>query len=231
MSLKVIVVLLALTISVALARNLQPSLKAAQKIRQLHSETLALAETHQSTSTTCFSIYNPLLNQVASNYEVEYERCIQAYETCSSNIDNLYKSARLELESSVYQSCRSLSNCNMITNAYSAFTCASTQAAEDSKIFYSISANASDLAARSKADYIEVETAKSVCINLAEKNYVEGTSRVYGQLNNCLLGYDIPNPPTVGPATRPPNYDDTTSDPYGSTWNYDYAPTYPGSSK
>ncbi|EDW14806.1 uncharacterized protein LOC6573258 [Drosophila mojavensis] len=231
MTLKVIVVLMALTISVALARNLQPSLKAGQKIRQLHSESLALAETHQSTSTTCFSTYNPLLSQVASNYEVEYERCIQAYETCSSNIDNLYKSARLELESSVYQSCRSLSNCNMITNAYSAFTCASTTAAEDSKIFYSISANASDLAARSKADYIEAETAKSVCINLAEKNYVEDTSRVYGQLNNCLLGYDIPNPPTIGTATPPPTYDDTTPDPDEDYTTWKYPTDDPDSSK
>ncbi|XP_023178034.2 uncharacterized protein LOC111604269 [Drosophila hydei] len=204
MCLKLTVLLLGLSTSLVLARRLQAPLVVDENIRQLHSESLVLAESHQAKSTPCFTIYNPQLNQITNNYEVAYEKCISAYEACSKSIENHYKPARLELESTVSQSCDALSYCNGWSNSYTAFTCASTQAAEDSKNFYALSANATNLAANVKADYVQSNTVKTVCVNNAERTYVEDTTRVYGQLNSCLLGYDIPNPPTTDTTTEYP---------------------------
>lgn len=127
MCLKLTVLLLGLSTSLVLARRLQAPLVVDENIRQLHSESLVLAESHQAKSTPCFTIYNPQLNQITNNYEVAYEKCISAYEACSKSIENHYKPARLELESTVSQSCDALSNCNGWSNSYTAFTCASTQ--------------------------------------------------------------------------------------------------------
>lgn len=62
------------------------------------------------------------------------------------------------------------------------------QGNDGAKIFYDISANATELAEKSKTDYNLVETNKSICVNEAERQYVESTTLCYTQLNECLLG-------------------------------------------
>ncbi|EDW58950.1 uncharacterized protein [Drosophila virilis] len=190
MFLKISVLLLGLSISYTLARRLPLSLTTNEKIQKLHSESLVLAEVHQDTSTICFSYYNPKLNLITVQYEVDYDSCISAYETSSKQVENCYKSARESIETSAFQSCSALYACNLASNAYNAFECASITAAEDAKIFYAISANATDAAIKSKSDYSRVDTTRNVCVSNAEKNYVENTSKVYGLLNSCLLGND-----------------------------------------
>lgn len=62
------------------------------------------------------------------------------------------------------------------------------QGNDGAKIFYDISANATELAEKSKTEYNLVETNKSICVNEAERQYVESTTLCYTQLNECLLG-------------------------------------------
>lgn len=125
MCLKLSVLLLGLSINYTLARRLPTTLKTSEKIQKLHSESLVLAEVHQDTSTKCFSFYNPQLNLITVQYEVDYDSCISAYETSNKNVENCYKSERESIENSAFQSCSALYACNLASNAYNAFECAS----------------------------------------------------------------------------------------------------------
>lgn len=67
------------------------------------------------------------------------------------------------------------------------------QAYDGAKIFYDVSANATELAEKSKAEYNAVETNKSICVNDGERKYVESTTKCYTELNDCLVGKGPPN--------------------------------------
>lgn len=53
---------------------------------------------------------------------------------------------------------------------------------------YQISANATELSIEVEEFYKTIESKKSICINNAERNYVEYTTNTYENLNLCLAG-------------------------------------------
>lgn len=77
------------------------------------------------------------------------------------------------------------------------------QAFHDAKIFYEVSANATDAAEKSKSDYNRIDTKKLVCVNEAERNYVESTTLCYTELNECLLGKSVILESTLAPTPEP----------------------------
>jgi len=125
MFLKVSVLLMGLSMTTAYRQQL--SLKSHEKINKLHSDSMVLAEGHKDYSSTCFPIYNPQLNSITDQYEVEYNSCISAYETSNALVENYYKDARLQLESSAYSSCQSLKDCDQSSTAYNVFECAAAR--------------------------------------------------------------------------------------------------------
>lgn len=70
---------------------------------------------------------------------------------------------------------------------------------------YEVSANATELAVQVEKFYQTLDTEKSICINNAERNYVEDTTTTYEGLNNCLSGKSpVPEKPTTSPVTEQP---------------------------
>ncbi|XP_060648820.1 uncharacterized protein LOC132786333 [Drosophila nasuta] len=193
--------LLLLGLGMTTAYRVQHSLKSVAKIEKLHSESKALAEGREDVSTRCFAQYNPQFGLIVDRYEIDYDACINAYKASSSKIEESFRDTRQLIENSAYSSCQSLKSCNQSSTAYSAFECAAEWALEDSKVFYEISANATVAAAKIKADLLQVDTAKSMCLNEAERNYVENTSEVYGLLNDCLSGKQTTTPSIPWPTT------------------------------
>lgn len=57
---------------------------------------------------------------------------------------------------------------------------------------YAISADATELAVEVEEFYKTIDSKKLICINNAERNYVEETTSTYENLNLCLAGKDIP---------------------------------------
>lgn len=78
-----------------------------------------------------------------------------------------------------------------------------SQGAEQSKSMYEISANATELAVQVEEFYKTLDTAKSICINNAERHYVEDTTTTYEGLNNCLSGKaPVPQQPNTLPTDQ-----------------------------
>ncbi|KAH8312694.1 hypothetical protein KR044_012229, partial [Drosophila immigrans] len=188
--------LLLMGLSMTMAYKIHHSLKADTKIQQLHSESMVLAETHQDLSSPCFAHYNPQLSQIVDRYEVEYDVCITAYKVSSLRIEDCYKDTRLQLESSAYSSCQSLSKCKDSSTACNEFACAAAMGAEQSKAMYNLSGDANELVVNIKEHYRRIDSTKTICVNNAERAYVENTADTYEQLNSCLAGNVQQNPTT-----------------------------------
>ncbi|KAM8707144.1 hypothetical protein ACLKA7_011270 [Drosophila subpalustris] len=199
-------------LSMAMAYRLQMSLKTDEKIHQLKSDSLLLAENHKDYSSKCFQIYNPQLKSLSDKFEKEYDTCIVDSERATRMVDESYRETRLQMESSVHKSCESLKYCEKLSTAYNVFDCAATRASEDAKIFYEISVNAANAAAQSKSDYAGVQNRKTLCVNDAEWKYVEDTSKVYEQLNDCLVRKMPNGPPANVEVPAPPSGQFTPDD-------------------
>ncbi|XP_034488433.1 uncharacterized protein LOC117792410 [Drosophila innubila] len=190
--------LLLMGLGMAMAYRPQLSLKSDEEIDKLQRDSMVLAEEHKDISSKCFPIYNPQLNSISDQFEVEYDSCISAYEASTKSVDKTYKDARVEMEKKAYSSCQSLKYCDRSSKTlFGEIECAAARASDDAKIFYEISANAKDAAAKSKSDYRKVETTKDFCVNEAERKFVENTSKVYEQLNACLVSNQPIGPPTL----------------------------------
>lgn len=68
---------------------------------------------------------------------------------------------------------------------------ASLQGSEQSKILYSLSADALQYSVQIKDEYRAAESAANACVNYAERVYKENTANTYEELSRCLEG-DIP---------------------------------------
>ncbi|BFF91324.1 uncharacterized protein DMAD_09630 [Drosophila madeirensis] len=203
------IVVLSLCLSVVLAGRLQaPPHKPQAHIQELKEESQDLASAHSQGSNLCFSTYLPIMDKINAAYETDFEGCINNYENASLDVDAKYTSAFEEIVNNAERSCRNLHACQYwsysempLEDVLSGLDCATTVAADDAKIFYSISNTATELGAKIQADYLSIESRKDLCVNDAERTYVEGTSSIYEQLNACLRGDTVPTPFPATPAT------------------------------
>ncbi|XP_002136982.1 uncharacterized protein [Drosophila pseudoobscura] len=213
------IVVLALCLSIALAARLQaPAHKTQAHIQELKAESQDLASAHSQSSNLCFSNYLPILDTINTAYEIDFEACITTYESGSAAIDVKYSSDFQDIVNSAENSCRELQKCQYwsyskmpLEDVLSGLDCATTVAADDAKVFYNISSTATELGAKIQGDYQIIDGKKDLCVNEAERRYVERTTNTYEQLNACLRGDIAVGPPTLAPTlapttTWPPKY-------------------------
>lgn len=74
---------------------------------------------------------------------------------------------------------------------------------------YGISTNAIEMMTDMEALYQKLTTAKDICVNNAERTYVESTASTYEALNDCLSGNII--------LTTTPKYEISTYTPTPTT--------------
>nr|NP_001287585.1 uncharacterized protein Dmel_CG11470, isoform B [Drosophila melanogaster]NP_651700.2 uncharacterized protein Dmel_CG11470, isoform A [Drosophila melanogaster]AAF56904.1 uncharacterized protein Dmel_CG11470, isoform A [Drosophila melanogaster]AHN57584.1 uncharacterized protein Dmel_CG11470, isoform B [Drosophila melanogaster]AOQ11304.1 CG11470-RA [synthetic construct] len=206
-----------LSLGLSLAVKLQIPFRPDAHIQELQLQSRELAEVHSDHSTQCFSIYKPKLAKIADQFETNFTACISAYDNCTSHISEKYAEDRQILLRSANIGCSyPNSNCQVWTleqqpldTVVSRLECASTNSAESSKTFYAISANATQIAVQIQEQYTILESRKSVCINDANRSYVEDTSDTYELLNNCLK--NGPTTTTCNPLTYPTTTTATTT--------------------
>ncbi|XP_030369300.1 uncharacterized protein LOC115620273 [Scaptodrosophila lebanonensis] len=186
MQLKTSFFLVLLGLSLILAAQLKVKIKVDPKIEKLKAETKQLAEVHADFSPSCFSYYSPILSGITDQYEAEYGVCVSNYDNATAAINTQWQAQREAMQNSIYNSCNSLQSCNNANSSLTAFECIANTSAEDSKIFYGISSNATDAAAKIKDQYNVAESQQTICINNAETVYVTQTTSTYEELNSCL---------------------------------------------
>ncbi|EDV53214.1 uncharacterized protein LOC6554622 [Drosophila erecta] len=183
-----------LSLGLSLAVKLQIPFRPDAHIQELQAQSRELAEVHSDHSTQCFLIYKPKLAKIADQFETNFAACISTYDNSTALISEKYAEDRAILIRSANIGCSyPNSNCQVWTAeqqqldaVVSRLECASSNSAESSKTFYSISANATQIAVRIQEEYTLIESQKTVCLNNADRTYVEDTSETYELLNNCL---------------------------------------------
>ncbi|XP_050325263.1 protein TsetseEP-like [Bactrocera neohumeralis] len=158
---------------------------------------------HQGRATTpssmqCFSLYVPLLTEASNQWAVEYEKCVKAAEDGRDNILEQASSQQKDISTLAGGVCNYVQSCDVISDSLSALDCFGYLSSNTLSTIYTVSNNASDLAAtlRQQINLIDVESYR--CSNASERQYVERTGQIYTALNFCL---ENGPPPTIAPPT------------------------------
>ncbi|XP_017041622.1 uncharacterized protein LOC108088384 [Drosophila ficusphila] len=168
-----------------------------KKIQQLQMETEEMAARDLATTQSCFGHYNPILNGVAVQFQEDYDTCEKNYANGSALITSAWNSTLYEIQGSGDQGCNTFFDCSSILDPVLVFECFANVGAEQSKIMYQVSANATEAATAIKILLVSLETEKESCQNTAERNYVEGTASTYEDLTQCLAGNPLPGETTT----------------------------------
>ncbi|KAH8258433.1 hypothetical protein KR038_011419, partial [Drosophila bunnanda] len=208
----VLALFLALGLATGLELNLKLNLKpnsklkfpSNKKILGLQQQTEVLAARDPQTTQQCFNYYNPILSGIADRYEKNYGQCNQDYSTGSDQVILTFNRTLYDIQEAADQGCAAFWPCGSIVDYVEAFQCFANAAADESKILYQVSANATEAAGNLKIHLQTLDTQLEICLNSAERDFVEGTSVTYEALNKCLNGGGLPA------ATTPPWDWDTT---------------------
>ncbi|KAH8338416.1 hypothetical protein KR059_003279, partial [Drosophila kikkawai] len=169
------------------------TIKTNAHLAELQSESRELAATHADVSSTCFNIYRPILESVTTEYETSYGECVSAYDKSSDVIKSKYDPVRNDIIATTHNACYEAC-CkvwqpeaeNDLETLIKRVQCAADVSTENSKIMYEVSSNATENAVKIEEEYRVVDTQRNICVNNAERNYVQDTTTTYEQLNACL---------------------------------------------
>ncbi|XP_034115146.2 uncharacterized protein LOC117575152 [Drosophila albomicans] len=174
------------------------------KLQLLKQQTQELTDQNPRNGPACFTVYKPELDDIASQYEIDYTRCTTIYNQQTALEDTKWQGPRTQLEERGQYACRTIVDCSTIVGYVEAFECYAQMGTEQSKSMYALSADANDVAVEMQESYRVIETYKTVCVNDAERTYVEHTTNTYEELNSCLAGKVQPKTTsdTFVPTTR-----------------------------
>ncbi|KAH8356033.1 hypothetical protein KR200_008182, partial [Drosophila serrata] len=189
---------LATGLELNLSLNLKPNpnfklkLPTNKKILGLQQQTEVLAAQDPQKTQQCFNYYNPILSGITNQYEKNYGQCNQDHTTGSNQVILTFNRTLYDIQDAADQGCSAFWPCGSIVDYVEAFQCFANAAAEESKILYQVSANATDAAGNLKIHLQTLDTQLEICVNNAERDYVEGTTSSYEALKNCLDGGSLP---------------------------------------
>ncbi|XP_061402631.1 uncharacterized protein LOC133338474, partial [Musca vetustissima] len=158
-------------------------------------------EANPEQSMACFSYYVPLINEIAQTYAAELADCSNVATQAEANAEAATLDIRNTFATAVNSSCAALVQCPQAGTVEDIFQCYINQGTDESKIFYSLSANAT----MQLSDFVEliteIKSELDVCNTQAEVKYEKDSAVVYSNLNSCILGQSAVPTTTIEPIT------------------------------
>ncbi|KAH8331463.1 hypothetical protein KR074_004025 [Drosophila pseudoananassae] len=203
------VLILASVLTAQAKPNVQLQLQSALDKYLVHARDLDTIVTPDVTS-QCFSLYLPMLNEVAATFSSSYQNCIS---TANAQIANLTAEAttqQKEYQQEVSTLCGAFATCDKDNDTTTFFNCYASAAEGDVSTIYDIATNAASSASSLSMGIKAIQDTEYQCTNTTESNYVRDTAATYDLLDSCLK-YGVPTTsaattvaPTLAPSTARP---------------------------
>ncbi|XP_017147968.1 putative GPI-anchored protein pfl2 [Drosophila miranda] len=150
-------------------------------------------------TTQCFSLYLPMLNEVAATFSSSYKSCVN---TASAEAANL--TAQAAKQQTIYQQevtslCSAFTTCDSDNDTSTFFTCYANAANSDVSLIYDIATNSASSASSLSESMKAIQATEYQCTNTTESNYVRDTAATYDLLDSCLK-YGVPTVSTAAPS-------------------------------
>ncbi|XP_054089904.1 uncharacterized protein LOC105211618 isoform X3 [Zeugodacus cucurbitae] len=147
-------------------------------------------------TTECFNHFMPILNEISTNFSVEYEQCVTVASQAAANLSAKAAQNRADFVKETSAICSAFSSCHSDTDNLDFFNCYATAASTDINEIYNLSDNASNAAISLKGGLQQIKDTEDICTNTAQCTYTEKTSETFRQLYACF-GNGLPADTTV----------------------------------
>ncbi|SPP73591.1 uncharacterized protein LOC117581604 [Drosophila guanche] len=147
---------------------------------------LSYLETNESTTKQCFARYLPQLENEGATWSKSYSRCLWIATTGRQSVVTNVAAAQNQIREAALGISAFIDDCLGIADSLAFFNCFAKMSKRQLATVYTISYNASEDALRMSQQLGTIEVEHYLCTNRTEHTYVEGTDRVFRDLDQCL---------------------------------------------
>ncbi|KAI8039799.1 hypothetical protein M5D96_007223, partial [Drosophila gunungcola] len=162
-----------------------------------------------SSSSPCFNLYMPMLNEVAATFSSSYQGCISTANAQTANLTAQADQQQKTYQSEVSSLCSAFTACDSNNDTTNFFNCYASAAEGDVSMMYDISSQAASSASSLTMGIQAIQDTQYQCTNATENKYVRDTASTYDLLDSCLK-YGVPTT-TTAPTTPTPSSAPLTS--------------------
>ncbi|XP_039955846.1 protein TsetseEP-like [Bactrocera tryoni] len=138
-------------------------------------------------TTECFNHFMPILNQISTNFSLQYEQCVSLATQATANLTTSAAQGRATFVNETTAMCSAFTSCNSDSDNLDFFNCYAAAASADVNEIYNLSADASNAAISLKGELQQIKNTEKICTNNAQLTYTEQTSETYKELNACFV--------------------------------------------
>ncbi|XP_034654817.1 uncharacterized protein LOC117892587 [Drosophila subobscura] len=147
---------------------------------------LSYLETNESTTKECFARYLPQLENEGATWSKSYSSCLEIATTERQSVVTNVAAAQNQIREAAMAIGAFIDDCLGIVDALDFFNCFAKMSKQQLATVYTISYNASEDALSLSQQLGTIEVQHYLCTNRTEHTYVEGTDRVFRDLDQCL---------------------------------------------
>ncbi|XP_011181446.2 uncharacterized protein LOC105211620 [Zeugodacus cucurbitae] len=144
----------------------------------------------------CFNHFSPILNQISTNFSVQYEQCVTVASQAAANLSAKAAQNRVAFVNETSAICSAFTSCHSDTANLDFFNCYATAASTDINEIYNLSTDASNAAISLKGGLQQIKDTEDICTNTAQSTYTEKTSETFKELNECFVN-GLPTASTI----------------------------------
>ncbi|EDW32229.1 GL11526 [Drosophila persimilis] len=143
-------------------------------------------ETNETTTKQCFARYLPQLESQGTTWSKSYSSCLKKSTSERQSLDTNVSAAQNQLREAAMGISAFIDHCLDISDALDFFNCFAKMSKQQLATVYTISYNASEDALSLSQQLSTIDVEHYLCTNRTEHSYVEGTDRVFRDLDQCL---------------------------------------------
>lgn len=135
----------------------------------------------------CFNYFMPILNQISTNFSVQYEQCVTVATQAEANLSTSAAQNRATFVNETSAICSAFTSCNSESDNLNFFDCYATAASTDVNEIYNLSKDAANAAISLKGGLQLITDTEQICTNNAQLAYAAQTSETYKELKACFV--------------------------------------------
>ncbi|XP_023031469.2 uncharacterized protein LOC111518553 [Drosophila willistoni] len=148
---------------------------------------LMLRQSKTGENIECFPVYLPILQEIDTQYRIDYTKCWSDRQSGASGIEELYSESRKNLSSSAYDICGPLLQCDpQQSETQSVFECYDKVGSEKSIPLNNLSLDGAQLAREIAEDFRRIDIIAEACYAESYRTYSNNRNNEESNLEDCL---------------------------------------------
>ncbi|XP_068159581.1 uncharacterized protein [Drosophila tropicalis] len=147
---------------------------------------LMMRQSKSGENIECFHVYLPILQEIDTQYKIDYTKCWSDRQSGASGIEELYTIPRDNLSSNAKNICGPLLECEQKEGSQLVFECYEETGSKQSTPLNNLTLDGAQLAREIAEDFRRIDIIADACYASAYRTYSNDRTEAESSLNYCL---------------------------------------------